>query len=61
LAFKVQPLAWQREPPGSYDRTWWEAQGWLAPDCTCYLAHRAKSVKVALARRVVAAVYRFVV
>jgi len=54
-------LAWQREPPGSYDHIYWQAQGWLASGCTFYLAHRANPVKVALARLVGAVVYRFVV
>ncbi len=50
LAFKVQQLAWQREPPGSYDRTWWQAQGWLEPACTFYFPPRANRAKVAVAR-----------
>ncbi|MBN2003142.1 MAG: hypothetical protein JXA21_07265 [Anaerolineae bacterium] len=61
LAFKIQQLTWQREPPGSYDYAYWQAQGWLAPGCTFYLTHRANPVKVALARLMGAAVYRFVV
>ena len=50
LAFKVQQLAWQREPSGSYDRAWWQAQGWLEPDCTFYFPPRSSRIKVALAR-----------
>jgi hypothetical protein len=61
LAFKIQQLAWQREPPGSYDCAYWQAQGWLDPGCIFYLAHRANMIKVALARLMGAAVYRFVV
>ena len=60
MAFKIQQLVWQREPPGSYDRTWWQEQGWLAPACTFYLAHRARPLKVALARLVGVVVSRFV-
>jgi multimeric flavodoxin WrbA len=60
MVFKIQQLTWQCELPGSYDRTWWQEQGWLAPVCTFYLAHRANPVKVALARMVGAAVSRFV-
>jgi hypothetical protein len=61
LAFKVQQLAWQREPAGSLDHTYWLERGWLAPDCTFYVAHRANPLKVALARLAGALVYRFVV
>ncbi|MBN2006725.1 MAG: flavodoxin family protein [Anaerolineae bacterium] len=61
LAFKVQQLAWKREPPGSYDYAYWQAQGWLVPGCTFFLTHRANPVKVALARLMGAVVYRFVV
>jgi hypothetical protein len=50
LAFKVQQVAWQREPPGSYDYAYWKAQGWLAPACTFYFPPRASRAKVALAR-----------
>jgi multimeric flavodoxin WrbA len=60
MAFKIQQLAWQREPPGSCDYTYWQAQGWLAPACTFYLPHRANPVKVALARLVGAGISRFV-
>lgn len=58
LAFKVQQLAWQREPPGSYDRTWWQAQGWLEPGCTFYFPPRSSRIKVALARLAGAAAAR---
>ncbi len=58
LAFKVQQLAWQREPPGSYDHTWWQAQGWLAPACTFYFPPRCRRVKVMLARLAGAAAAR---
>ena len=61
LAFTIQQLVWQREPPGSYDRAYWQARGWLAPGCTYYLRHRANLVKVALARLAGAVVYRFIV
>jgi multimeric flavodoxin WrbA len=61
MAFRIQQMAWRREPPGSYDYAYWLAQGWLAPGCTFYLAHRAHPIKVALARLVGAVVYRFVV
>ncbi|MBN1919988.1 MAG: flavodoxin family protein [Anaerolineae bacterium] len=50
LAFKVQQLAWQREPPGSYDQAWWQAQGWLAPGCTFDFLPRSSRVKATLAR-----------
>jgi multimeric flavodoxin WrbA len=61
MVFKIQQWVWQREPPGSYDHTWWQEQGWLTPACTFYLAHRANPLKVALARLVGAVVSRFVV
>jgi multimeric flavodoxin WrbA len=61
LTFKVQQLAWQRELVGSYDYAYWQGQGWLVPNCTFYLTHRANPVKVALARLAGAVVYRFVV
>lgn len=60
MVFKIQQLTWQCEPPGSYDRTWWQEQGWLAPACTFYLTHRANPVNVALARLVGVVVSRFV-
>jgi len=60
LAFKVQQLAWQREPPGSFDHTWWQDQGWLDPACTFYFPPRSRRVKVALARLAGAVVSRFV-
>ncbi|MBN2004662.1 MAG: flavodoxin family protein, partial [Anaerolineae bacterium] len=50
LAFKVQQLAWQREPPGSYDYAWWQNQGWLAPTCTFYFPLHSSRLKVTLAR-----------
>jgi multimeric flavodoxin WrbA len=59
LAFKVQQLAWQREPPGSVDHTYWLAQGWLDPACTFYMAHHSHPVKVTLARLVGAVIARF--
>ena len=61
LAFKIQQLAWQREPPGSHDVTYWRARGWLAPDCTFYVAHRAGRFKVALARLAGAVIARFMI
>jgi multimeric flavodoxin WrbA len=61
MAFRIQQLAWQREPPGSYDCAYWQARGWLDPGCTFYLTHRANPVKVALARLVGAGISRFLV
>ena len=61
LAFKVQQLAWQREPSGSVDHTYWLARGWLDPACTFYMAHHAHPVKVALARLAGAIAFRFLV
>ncbi|MBN1815297.1 MAG: flavodoxin family protein [Anaerolineae bacterium] len=61
MAFKIQQLAWQREPPGSYDHTWWQGQGWLEPACTFYFPSHSSRIKVALARLTGAIVYRFVV
>ena len=61
MAFRIQQLVWQREPVGSYDHAWWQAQGWLSPGSTFYVPHRANPVKVALARLAGAIVYRFVV
>jgi multimeric flavodoxin WrbA len=61
LAFKIQQLAWQREPPGSYDYAYWNDQGWLAPERTFYVPHHTHPAKVALARLAGAALYRFVV
>lgn len=60
MAFKIQQWAWRREPPGSHDYAYWQAQGWLAPGCTFYLTHHANPVKVALARSVGAALSCFV-
>jgi multimeric flavodoxin WrbA len=60
MAFKIQQLTWQQEPPGSYDYAYWQAQGWLDPGCTFYLPHQANPVKVALARLVGAGISRFV-
>lgn len=39
-----------RADPSSYDSAYWRNQGWLAPGCTFYRAHRAGRVKAALAR-----------
>jgi multimeric flavodoxin WrbA len=50
LAFKIQQLAWQGEPAGSLDHTYWLERGWLDPACTFYLPHHSHPVKVALAR-----------
>jgi hypothetical protein len=61
LAFKIQQLAWQREPPGSHDATYWRERGWLAPDCTFYVAHRAGRLKVTLARTAGAVVALFMI
>jgi multimeric flavodoxin WrbA len=61
MAFKIQQLAWRREPPGSYDYSWWQNQGWLEPACTFYFPPHSSRVKVALARLAGAIVYRFVV
>jgi hypothetical protein len=61
LAFKIQQLAWQREPPGSHDVTYWRERGWLAPDCTFYVTHRAGRFKVALARLAGAVIARFMI
>jgi multimeric flavodoxin WrbA len=60
MVFKIQQLAWQREPPESYDNIYWQTHGWLAPDCTFYLSHRSNPFKVALARLVGVVISRFV-
>ena len=60
MVFKIQQLVWRREPVGSYDRAYWEAQGWLSPGCTFYVPHRANPITVALARLTGAVVHRFV-
>jgi multimeric flavodoxin WrbA len=59
MVFKIQQLTWQREPPGSYDSAYWQAQGWLDTGCTFYLPHQANPVKVALARLVGAGISCF--
>jgi len=59
IAFKIQQLAWQREPPGSYDYVYWEKRGWLAADRTFYVPHHASRLKVALARLVGAVIAPF--
>ncbi len=59
VAFKIQQMAWQREPSGSYDYDYWQKQGWLAAGQTFYVAHRAHPVKVALARLAGAALTLF--
>ena len=61
IAFKIQQLAWQREPPDSYDYAYWDGRGWLANERTFYTSHRAHPIKVALARLLGAIVFRFVV
>jgi multimeric flavodoxin WrbA len=60
MMFKIQQLAWQREPPGSLDSDYWHSQGWLDPGRTFFIAHRANPAKVALARLVGGVVSRFV-
>ena len=61
MVFRIQQLIWPGEPAGSYDRAYWEAQGWLARGRTFYVPHRANPVKVALARLAGVIVHRFVV
>ncbi len=60
MMFKIQQLAWQRQPPGSLDRAYWQEKGWLDPARTFYIAHRANPLQVALARLVGALLFRFV-
>jgi len=60
LAFKIQQLAWQREPPGSHDHAYWHDQGWLEPGCAFYFPPRSGLLKVAMARLAGAVVSRFV-
>lgn len=60
LTFKIQQTAWRREPPGSVDRDYWEAQGWLAPGSTYYIRHRAAPPKVWLARLAGSVIENFV-
>ena len=61
MAFKIQQLAWQQEPPDTYDYAYWKNRGWLDPACTFYLEHRASRAKIALARFAGAVIARFVV
>lgn len=61
LAFKIQQLAWQRQPPDSHDVAYWRARGWFDPGCTFYVPHRAGRLKVALVRLAGAGISRFVV
>jgi multimeric flavodoxin WrbA len=61
VVFKIQQLAWQREPSDSYDYAYWEKQGWLAPERTFYVAHHASRIKVALARLAGAVLARFMI
>ena len=61
MAFKIQQLAWQREPPGSYDYAFWKDHGWLESDRTFYVPHRASRLKVALARATGAVIARFMI
>jgi multimeric flavodoxin WrbA len=58
--FKIQQMAWQREPPDSVDYAYWQGKGWLEPACTFYITHRAHPVKVALARAAGAVIFRFI-
>ncbi|MFW5728283.1 MAG: flavodoxin family protein [Spirochaetota bacterium] len=60
MVFRIQKVVWQREPVGSYDRAYWEAQGWLSSGCAFYAPHRAHPIKVALARLAGSVVHRFV-
>jgi multimeric flavodoxin WrbA len=59
MAFKIQQLAWRREPQGSYDHKYWQARGWLARGCTYYMAHRANPIKLMLARLTGTVMFRF--
>jgi multimeric flavodoxin WrbA len=61
MTFKIQQMAWQRQPPDSYDVAYWREQGWLEPDRTFYVAHRARRFKVGLARLAGAAIAPFVI
>ncbi len=60
MAFKIQQLAWRHESADSYDYAYWREQGWLDAGRSYYVAHRAKPLKVALARLAGALMYRFV-
>ncbi len=60
MVFKIQQLAWQREPPESFDYIYWQKQGWFTPNCTFYLKHLSNPFKVGLARLVGWVISRFV-
>ncbi|MBU0935983.1 MAG: flavodoxin family protein [Spirochaetes bacterium] len=50
MIFRIQQLAWQREPPDSYDYQWWQSRGWLGGSCSYFVPHRAGWFKVRFAR-----------
>lgn len=50
MTFRIQQVAWIREPDESLDYIYWQQQGWLEQQCTFYIDHRAGRIKVALAR-----------
>jgi hypothetical protein len=52
MMFRIQQIAWSREPSGTVDRRFWDDAGWLAPGRSWYLPHRSAWPKVVLARAV---------
>jgi hypothetical protein len=58
MMFRIQQVAWGREPGGTVDHRYWMDKGWLERSCTWYLPHRAALPKVILARAVGGALAR---
>jgi multimeric flavodoxin WrbA len=51
MVFKIQQWSWRRTArQDTVDYRYWKNQGWLEPDCTFYIPHRANAAKLALAR-----------
>jgi hypothetical protein len=52
MMFKIQQTIYRNSPTfsDSYDRGWWEENGWLEKKRKFYIPHRAGPVKVAAAR-----------
>jgi hypothetical protein len=61
MIFRIQQLSWQKTVEReTLDYAYWADQGWFDADCTFYIEHQVRPVKVALARLVGAVVARFV-
>jgi multimeric flavodoxin WrbA len=51
MTFRIQQDVWRRNPqPGTVDYAYWQSQGWIHPQRDYYTGHKARRIKVHLAR-----------